>query len=212
MNSHHEIENLLRQMPLVRPSADLDARVMEVFAGGAADSGAAGTETRRANTSETRGAAGTETRRANTSETRGAAGTQAPRADLWGRARARRAWLVGALGGALAAAAAVALVVGLPPNTTNVTPGTAPAVAPVNVATNSTPPAGPAAQVEPVRLEQNWSEISDEGIVLPDPQTPLRAFRHRTVDRVQFFDPRRNIRMETTVPHEEVIFVKASMQ
>jgi len=188
MNSHHEIENLLRRMPLVKPSADLDARVMEVFAGGAADSGAAGAETRRADTPEARSA------------------------DLWGRARTKRAWLVGALGGALAAAAAVALVVGLPPNTTNVTPGTAPAVAPANVATNSTPPAGPAAQVKPVRLEQNWSEVSDEGIVLPDPQTPLRAFRHRTVNRVQFFDPQRNIRMETTVPHEEVIFVKASMQ
>jgi len=29
---------------------------------------------------------------------------------------------------------------------------------------------------------------------------------------VQFFDPRRNIRMETTVPREEIIFVKAPMQ
>jgi hypothetical protein len=188
MNSPHEIENLLRQMPLVKPSAELDARVMAALGGGAAARSAAGAETRRANTGETR------------------------RANTWGRSRTKRAWLIGALGGALAAAAVVALVVGLPPNTANVTPSKAPAVAPVSVASNVPPQPNLAASVEPVKMEQNWSELSDEGIVLPDPQTPLRAFRHRTVNRVQLFDPRRNIRMETTVPHEEFIFVKAPMQ
>ena len=174
MSSPHDIENLLRQMPLAKPSADLDARVADTLAGDAA-----GTETRRANT--------------------------------WGRPRPMRSWLIGAVGGAMAAAAVVMLVVGLPQNTGVVTPGQQNVLVPVEVA-RSTPPPAPTASVEPVRLEQNWSEVSDEGIVCPDPQTPLRTFRHRTVDRVQFFDPQRNIRMETTVPREEFIFVKAPMQ
>ena len=182
MNSQHEIENLLRQMPLAKPSADLDARVADVLA-----AGAAGAETRRANTPETR------------------------LANTWGRPRSKRAWLIGAVGGALAAAAVVILAVGLPQNTANVTPGPKPAAAPTEVAATAPQPA-PAASVEPVRLEQNWSEVSYEGVVCPDPQTPMQTFRRRTVDRVQLFDPRRNIRMETTVPREEFIFVKASMQ
>ena len=107
--------------------------------------------------------------------------------------------------------AVVVLAVGLPQNTANVTPGPKPAPAPVEVAATAPQPA-PAASVEPVRLEQNWSEVSYEGVVCPDPQTPMQTFRRRTVDRVQFFDPQRNIRMETTVPREEFIFVKASMQ
>jgi hypothetical protein len=92
-----------------------------------------------------------------------------------------------------------------------VTPGPQSGPATVEVA-RGVPQPDPAAAVEPVRLEQNWSEVSYEGLVFPDPQTPLQAFRRRTVDRVQFFDPQRNIRMETTVPREEFIFVKASMQ
>jgi len=46
-----EIENLLRQMPLRKPSADLEARVADAFAAGAAS-----TETRRANTQSNQGA------------------------------------------------------------------------------------------------------------------------------------------------------------
>jgi hypothetical protein len=183
MSSHHDIENLLRQMPLAKPSADLDKRVMDTLAGGAADSSAAVSS-----------AAGTETRRA--------VALRQP--------RARRAWLIGAVGGALAAAAVVMLVVGLPPNTTTVTPP--PPTALVKAAGAPAPLPVEAAPVQPVRLEQNYSELSDEGIVFPDPQTPMQTFRHRTVDRVQFFDPQRNIRMETTVPREEFIFVKAPMQ
>jgi hypothetical protein len=185
MNNPHEIENLLRQMPLVKPSADLDARVADVFA-----AGAAGTETRRANTPEVR------------------------RANIWGRPRTRQAWLVGAVGGALAAAAAIILAVGLPQGTPTSTPGPQPASAPPLVANGSLTLTGaaPPLPVEPVRLEQNWSELSYEGLVCPDPETPLRKFRRRTLEHVQWFDPRRNIRMETTIPREEIIFVKAPMQ
>ena len=173
----NEIENLLRQMPLRKPSPSLDARVTDVFA-----AGAAGTETRRANTR--------------------------------GRPRTRQAWLVGAVGGALAAAAAVILAVGLPQSTPTGTPGPQPTSAPAQVANGSLTLTGAALPlpVEPVRLEQNWSELSYEGLVCPDPETPLRKFRHRTLEHVQWFDPRRNIRMETTIPREEIIFVKASMQ
>ena len=157
MSNEHDIETLLRQMPLKKPSPSLDARV------------------------------------------------------LAGRPHPMRAWLIGAVGGALAAAAAVILAVGLPQNMSKVTPGPQSGPAAVEVAATAPQPA-PAASVEPVRLEQNWSEVSYEGLVFPDPQTPLQTFRRRTVDRVQFFDPQRNIRMETTVPREEIIFVKASLQ
>jgi len=206
MSSPHDIENLLRQMPLAKPSADLDKRVMDTLAGGAtesiaADSSAAGQETRRANPQETRRANPQETRRANPQETRRAVALQQP--------RTRRAWLIGAVGGAMAAAAVVMLVVGLPPNTTTVTP---PPTTLVKAKSAPAPLPLEAAPVEPVRLEQNYSELSDEGLVFPDPQTPMQTFRHRTVDHVQFFDPQRNIRMETTVPREEFIFVKAPMQ
>ena len=172
-----EIENLLRQMPLRKPSADLEARVADAFAAGAAS-----TETRRAN--------------------------------IRGRPRTRQAWLVGAVGGALAAAAAIILAVGLPQGTQTPAPGPQPASAPGQVASGSLTLTGaaPPLPVEPVRLEQNWSELSYEGLVCPDPETPLRKFRHRTLEHVQWFDPRRNIRMETTIPREEIIFVKASMQ
>jgi hypothetical protein len=188
MNNPHEIENLLRQMPLVKPSADLDERVADVLAAGAADSGAAGQETRRANTPDV------------------------GRANSSGRPHPMRAWLFGAVGGALAAAAAVILAVGLPQGANTVTPATKSLPAPVEVARGLPQPNPAAAPVEPVRFEQNWSELSYEGLVCPDPETPMQTFRRRTVDRVQFFDPQRNIRMETTVPREEIIFVKASMQ
>ena len=190
MSSPHDIENLLRQMPLAKPSADLDKRVMDTLAGGATESIAADSS-----------AAGQETRRANPQETRRAVALQQP--------RTRRAWLIGAVGGAMAAAAVVMLVVGLPPNTTTVTP---PPTTLVKAKSAPAPLPLEAVPVEPVRLEQNYSELSDEGLVFPDPQTPMQTFRHRTVDRVQFFDPQRNIRMETTVPREEFIFVKAPMQ
>jgi len=142
----------------------------------------------------------------------GAAGTETRRANALGRPHPTRAWLFGAVGGALAAAAAVILAVGLPHDTNTVTPATKSLPAPVEVARGLPQPGPAAAPVEPVRFEQNWSELSYEGLVCPDPETPMQTFRRRTVDRVQFFDPRRNIRMETTVPREEIIFVKAPMQ
>ena len=155
-----DIENLLRRMPLRKPSADLDARV------------------------------------------------------LASRPQPKRAWLIGAVGGALAAAAAVILAVGLPQNTHTVTtaPPAVPGATQVAEGPLTLTGAAPAVPAEPVRLEQNWSEVSYEGLVCPDPQTPLRKFRHRTLEHVQWFDPRRNIRMETTIPHEEIIFVKASVE
>jgi len=142
-----EIENLLRAMPLKKPSAALDARVL-------------------------------------------------------GRSARRWWWLAPVAGGALAAAAALVLAVALPHG------GQPPAAPPAPVA-----PAEATAQAAgPERLEQNWSEVSYEGLVTPDEGTPLRKFRRRTYEYVRWFDPRQGIQVETTVPREEVILVKAAVQ
>ena len=72
--------------------------------------------------------------------------------------------------------------------------------------------AGPATPLQPVRLEHNWTTVSYEGVVAPAEEPPLQKFRRRTVEHVQWFDPARGIRMETMVPHEDVILIKADMQ
>ncbi|MBM4017324.1 MAG: hypothetical protein FJ288_03195 [Planctomycetes bacterium] len=205
MTSEREIEDLLRKMPLAAPPARLDERVAETLGQEPAPPIAAGRETRRA--------------------------------DAARDASSRRSWWLGAAAGALAAAAAVIVAVGLPRGTqdasapqppapsatieTGAAPGpvqVAAAPAPPSAAPAAPPSAAPAASpavpgpVVPVRLEQNWSELSYEGLVFPDPHTPLRQFRHRMIERVQTFDPQRGIRMETTVPREEIILIRAPLQ
>lgn len=62
----------------------------------------------------------------------------------------------------------------------------------------------------PVRLEQNWSTVAYEGVVVPDDRTPLRQFRRRMFERVEWIDEARGTRMEMTIPREEVILIKAT--
>jgi len=65
------------------------------------------------------------------------------------------------------------------------------------------------AAAEPVRLEQNWSQLSYEGVVVPDGRTPLRQFRRQTLEHVQWIDASNGTRTEMTIPREEVILIKA---
>jgi len=149
-----DIENLLREMPLRKPPASLDARV------------------------------------------------------LGARARpGRRTWPIAVAAGALAAAAALVIAFVLPRGTETgaVAPGAPPAPAPVQVASQ-------AGQAGPVRLEQNWTEVSYEGLVAPDNETPLRKFRRQTIEHVRWTDPSSGIRVETTTPRDEIILIRADLQ
>lgn len=116
----------------------------------------------------------------------------------------RRMQILGFLGGALAAAAALLLAWGLW----------------FSGPAGSTPPAGESSAVanagadpdldaRPVRLERNWSQLSYDGLVFPDEQTPWRKFRQQHLEHVRWIDPQRGVRMESTVPRENVILVKA---
>jgi hypothetical protein len=72
-------------------------------------------------------------------------------------------------------------------------------------------PATSVAQEGPVRVEQNWSQVSYEGLVFPDEQTPLRKIRQQSLEHRQWIDAEHGIRMESTVPRENTILVKASV-
>ena len=56
----------------------------------------------------------------------------------------------------------------------------------------------------PVRIEQVWSDVQPEGVILVDGD-PLRRYHRQTFEHVQLIDDARNIRIEFTVPHRDVI-------
>ena len=119
-------------------------------------------------------------------------------AKVLGRARRGRRvifWTAAAAG--LAAAAAVVAAI----NFSGLTkPPTLPA-----------PPVESVAAAEPVRVEQNWSQLSYEGIVVPDGRTPLKKFRRQAIEHVQWIDAASGTKTEMTIPREEVILIKASV-
>lgn len=123
-----------------------------------------------------------------------------------GRYQRRRLLAWSLASGAVAAAAA--LVVAFAPVGRDGTP----------VARNTVPPPGQAAPDErvatnepakPVRLQRNWATVSYEGVVVPDNRGPMRQFRRRMLEQVEWIDPSRGTRMETTVPRDEIILVEA---
>jgi hypothetical protein len=139
-----DIENLLGRMPLRKPPASLDAKVL-----GAARPGR--------------------------------------RIVLWGAAGA---------GLAAAAAAVILAVAGLGgPARTPVLPS----------------PTQGVVAAEPVRVEEDWSQVRYEGIVVPDGRTPLKQFRRQAIEHVQWIDAASGTRTEMTIPREEVILIKASV-
>jgi len=73
------------------------------------------------------------------------------------------------------------------------------------------PPTESMAAAEPVRVEQNWSQLSYEGIVVPDGRTPLKKFRRQAIEHVQWIDAASGTKTEMTIPREEVILIKASV-
>lgn len=160
---NEDIESLLRRMPLQKPPADLDRKVL--------------------------------------------------------RARPRRfpMWVAGVGATALAAAAALVMAVYLPQ--TGVTPPVPGPTTPTTVIAGPavvSVPSVTAAEAEPqpdtpMQFRQNWSPLAYEGIVEPDDHTPLRKYRRQTYDYVRWSDPRQGFQVETTIPREEVILIKADV-
>jgi len=63
----------------------------------------------------------------------------------------------------------------------------------------------------PVQVEQNWTNVSYDGVVYPDAKTPMQKFRRQTVNHMEWIDEKSGTRMESTVPHEEIILVNAPL-
>lgn len=56
----------------------------------------------------------------------------------------------------------------------------------------------------PVRIEDSWSSVTPQEVVVIDGD-PLRRYHRQTIDRVQLIDEKNNMRIEYTVPRNEVI-------
>jgi len=205
------IENLLRAMPLKKPSAGLDARVRAAMGGAEppADESADGPADGAAVPAGPRAVA---------------SGRGAPVGGVPARRAGRAArWVAWAGLGALAAAVMAAVWLsgprppaappgpalgGAPGAAVGAAPGTGPGVRP-GVAPEAA--AGADEPEWPVVMSHNWTRTAYEGLVAPDADTPLRRFRRQTFDVVRWTDPDRGLEMETTFPREEVILIKAQV-
>ncbi len=76
---------------------------------------------------------------------------------------------------------------------------------------SSTDPAAAPAAGEPVRYEQVYTDARYAGTYEVDTGPPVRAIRHVTVRRVWWVNQQRDLRMEMTVPDEEVVLVRADV-
>lgn len=56
----------------------------------------------------------------------------------------------------------------------------------------------------PVRIEDSWSSVIPQEVVVIDGD-PLRRYHRQTIERVQFIDEKNNMRIEYTVPRNELI-------
>ena len=66
----------------------------------------------------------------------------------------------------------------------------------------------PAASAHPVRLEYDRSVLLDDGVVVLQNNTAVRQLRQLTVRRVSWYDPEHNVRIEATLPCEQVVLVR----
>jgi hypothetical protein len=64
---------------------------------------------------------------------------------------------------------------------------------------------------DPVRYEQVVSQTDYEGTFDAGSELPVRAFRTVELRRIVWEDEERDIRMEMTVPREEILLVEAAM-
>jgi len=113
-------------------------------------------------------------------------------------ARAARLWWAA---GALAAAAVVAVAIALSGGGKQHS-RPEPGVAQRTAQPEPQPPG-------PVRMEQTYSRMQYEGVLLLDDRTPLRKFRRRILRRVLWIDERTGYTDEMSIPDEQVILIAA---
>jgi len=99
-----------------------------------------------------------------------------------------------ARGAALAAAIAILFTMTFPP------------LGPDNARTQQ-PPTADNFVFDPVRIEHTWSTVEPQGLIMVDDQTPAAGFVERRVDHVQLIDEQNNVRMEFTVPRQDVVII-----
>lgn len=61
-----------------------------------------------------------------------------------------------------------------------------------------------AGRFNPVRIEETWSNVEPDGVLVVDGD-PLRRYQREILEHVQLFDEKNNIRIEYTVPRREMI-------
>jgi hypothetical protein len=135
----------------------------------------------------------------------------ASRTDAPAPIRRRILFLTGA--GGLAAAAAFAVAIGIPRINRPSGPPAMPAAAPVGAVENAlrATAADATAPIMPIRLTQNLIETVYEGVILLNEGVPLRRFRRITFERIRWVDEARGVTLESTIPHEEILWVQADV-
>lgn len=169
-----DVEQLLKRIPLHKPSASLDDRVLDTLA-----------------------------RAEMTADHRADALSFDDGPQTYGGSRALP-WVMFAL--ATAACAALAAVMWFGPGTPaeRTTPGPTVAGPSDDSSRDKNTTVTNVADFNPVRIEQVWTGVQPEGVVFID-DTPVRRYRQQTIEHVQLVDEEKNIRIEITVPREDVI-------
>jgi hypothetical protein len=70
------------------------------------------------------------------------------------------------------------------------------------------PNAAPAAPQHPVCLEFDRNVLLDDGVIVLENNTAVRQLRQETIRRIFWHDPDRNIRIEATLPCEQVVLLR----
>lgn len=63
-------------------------------------------------------------------------------------------------------------------------------------------------EFDPQRIDMVWEQTIPAGLFSIDDGPPFQALRRLQIDRTFWVDPERNITVETSEPHEELIFVR----
>jgi hypothetical protein len=70
------------------------------------------------------------------------------------------------------------------------------------------PDSAPVASPRPLRVEFERSVLLDDGVVVLENNMAVRKLRRETIRHVVWDDPERNLRIETSLPCEQVVLVR----